>query len=485
MDHTPHRPAAAVSRRQLLRWAGAAGALATAPAGLVACLPARRAVGGPKPDPSLRSLGFVGQGETVVGQGGWCWFQAPRMAIDARGVLWAGTSQSDGGDANDGGVVVTSFDLARRQPVDRHTLVVTRQDDHTSPSVLVVDGTVQAGWGPHARSPDLSVARLTADGSVSATRIRRPGAIQAPGHGVAYASAHVVAGVRWLLYRGEQYSWNLLTSPDGVAWTSRGLVVQPPAPGQRPYLHAASDGSRLHLLVTDGNPGEWSGTSTWAGTVDADLSIRDSSGVRRGAVGSGAPPPSALTRVTTGIGAGTGAPTPTDVDHWSCDLAFVDNQPTGVVSRRDAWPDGSAAVGSFRHQFLWVRRLSTGWRVEPLCWAGGELYPNQPDYTGLGAQDPTTCTRVVVSTNVDPVTGEPLVSATDGEVHRELFQGDRSPAGTWGWTALTRDSAVDNLRPVIAAAGAWKVLGWMRGSYRTWQDFDTKLVVRVAGPPPA
>ena len=94
--------------------------------------------------------------------------------------------------------------------------------------------------------------------------------------------------------------------------------------------------------------------------------------------------------------------------------------------------------------------------------------------------DPSNPTRVVISTNVHPSTADPLVSATDGLVHWELFQGDRTGEGEWSWTPLTVDSVEDNIRPVIASGGAAKALAWMRGRYWTWTAFNTRIVVRRA-----
>jgi len=114
---------------------------------------------------------------------------------------------------------------------------------------------------------------------------------------------------------------------------------------------------------------------------------------------------------------------------------------------------------------------------------GGELFGVQPDYAGLGSQDPSNPQRVVVSTNVHPVTGEPLVSAADAKVHFELFEGYRVAEGQWTWTALTSNSVEDNLRPVIVAGGTSKALAWMRGRYWSWTAFNTRLVVRQAAAP--
>jgi hypothetical protein len=291
---------------------------------------------------------------------------------------------------------------------------------------------------------------------------------------------HVVDGHRWLLYRGEQFSWNLLTSPDGRSWTARGLVVAPGTAGDRPYLQAASDGKRLHVVITDGNPTEYRGTSAYAGTIEADFTIRRFGGASIGSVGAAAPTPKAFTRLAVGV---RGASEALDTDMWLSDLCVVDGRPTGILVRRDPWPPGSQAVGAYRHRYYWIRQRSTGWLVEPLCLGGGEICASQPDYAALVAQDPSEPKRVVAATNVHPVTGVPLVSDADGRVHFELFEGIRTGEGQWSWTAITQHSSEDNVRPVIVAGGAHKALAWMRGRYWSWTDADTRIVVRPAGAP--
>lgn len=463
-----------LSRRRVLRGLGVAGAAVAVPGLLSACKPTPPPLA---PDPSVRGLGFVGGPELEVGQGGWCWFQSPRASFGPGGVLWLGTTVANTFTDADGDVVVTSVDTGAMALRSRLVVGHERPDDHTSPSVVVLGDRVQVAWGPHRLADHLDIGQLTFDGALDLQRVHRPNSVRIPGRGTSYASVHVVGGQRWLLYRGEGFTWNLLTSPDGTTWTGRGAVVLPALGGQRPYLSAASDGSRLHLVVSDGNPTEAPGCSVSAASIDASYVVRNSAGATIGTVGSGAPTTADCTRLVTGVAAASDAG---DTDAWTCDLRIVDNRPTGILSVREPWPEGSDAVGAFRHRYVWIRQRPSGWLVQDLCWAGGELYGAQPDYTGLASQDPSDPRRVVVSTNVDPVAGTPLVSASDGLVHWELFEGYLQQSGAWTWTPLTSDSTEDNLRPVIAAGGTGKALAWMRGRYWSWTAFDTRIVVRRA-----
>jgi hypothetical protein len=118
--------------------------------------------------------------------------------------------------------------------------------------------------------------------------------------------------------------------------------------------------------------------------------------------------------------------------------------------------------------------------VEPLGYAGRELYLGQPDYCGLGVIDPNDPARVVVSTDVHPATAIPLRSRVDGRVHHELFEGRRRSAGHWVWKALTHDSVEDNIRPILVTGHGRSALLWMRGMYRSWSTYTTQVVARIA-----
>lgn len=111
--------------------------------------------------------------------------------------------------------------------------------------------------------------------------------------------------------------------------------------------------------------------------------------------------------------------------------------------------------------------------------AGRRLYAGEDDYTGLAAIDPSDTGVVVISTDADPVTGEPLISEADGVRHYELFLGTTPDSGrSWSWRPLTADSTRDNLRPVFAG-GERRVLVWLRGEYRSYTDYDQDVMMLV------
>ncbi|HEX4982975.1 MAG TPA: hypothetical protein VFV63_14810, partial [Ilumatobacteraceae bacterium] len=100
------------------------------------------------------------------------------------------------------------------------------------------------------------------------------------------------------------------------------------------------------------------------------------------------------------------------------------------------------------------------------------------DYTGLVALDPRDPNRLVISTDAHPVTGRPLISGRDGHRHYELFEGVTVDDGaSWSWTAVTADSTVDNIRPIIPPGEAeYAALLWLRGTYISYREYDLDVV---------
>jgi hypothetical protein len=115
---------------------------------------------------------------------------------------------------------------------------------------------------------------------------------------------------------------------------------------------------------------------------------------------------------------------------------------------------GTGGKGGLDIRFHSARWDGTAWRAHEMAYAGSRLYADEADYTGLAVLDRRHPGVVYLSTDADPVSGRPLISAADSHRHHELFRGTTADGGrTWRWEALTANSTVDNLRPVVPAWG--------------------------------
>jgi hypothetical protein len=129
----------------------------------------------------------------------------------------------------------------------------------------------------------------------------------------------------------------------------------------------------------------------------------------------------------------------------------------------------------------------TAWQTHEMAYAGTRLYPGEDDYTGLASLDRRNPNVVYISTDADPSTGKPLISAADKRRHHELFRGTTSDSGkTWRWEPITANSTMDNLRPVVPQwDDARTAVVWMRGTYRSNRGEWTTAVAATILPPGA
>jgi hypothetical protein len=113
------------------------------------------------------------------------------------------------------------------------------------------------------------------------------------------------------------------------------------------------------------------------------------------------------------------------------------------------------------------------WQDHEIAYAGTRLYQGEDDYTGLACIDPNDCGTVYVSSDVDIHDGRPNTSG-----HYEIYRGRTEDLGrSWTWMAVTSDSEVDNLRPIVPRSdGRHSVLLWLRGTYTAYTDYDLDVV---------
>ena len=397
--------------------------------------------------------------------GAWSWFEDERAVVDpVRGTLVVSSvadASGTGGMTRDGNVEVVTLDLAtgdtRRTVLHAHL----QDDDHNSAALYVRrDGGYIAMYAKHAAE------------TLTRWRVANPansaewGPERALDHGVAVTYSNVYPGRDGRLYafvRTTDLDPHLLVSDDeGVIWRPGGRLLDGPG---RPYVRYAADRTgRIHILATEQHPHAVP-TSVYHGIVDDGRLLRsDGTVIDPDLSDDVAVRPEHLTKLFPASG---------EERAWTVDLQ-VDGQgrPYAVASVH-----GAEAGNDY--WYSWFDGAT--WRSHFLAPAGSALYRGQSFYTGLVALDPGDPGRVVVSTDVHPETGVPLISAADGQQHHELFEGITPDEGaTWRWTAITADSTADNLRPIIPIwDGDQRALLWLRGVYTKYTDYDLDVVAIV------
>lgn len=137
-----------------------------------------------------------------------------------------------------------------------------------------------------------------------------------------------------------------------------------------------------------------------------------------------------------------------------------------------------AGQGGKDHRYYYARWDGLAWQTHEICHGGSALYKDEEDFSGLAAVDPSTLNIIYVSTDANPISGEPLISQKDGLRHFEIYKGISGNHGkSWSWEAITKNSNTDNIRPIIPIwPGDRRVIMWMRGSYKHYTNYDTDIV---------
>lgn len=398
--------------------------------------------------------------------GAWSWFEDERAVVDpVTGTLVVSSvadASGTGGMTRDGNVEVAVHDIAagttRREVLHAHL----EDDDHNSAALyLRRDGRYVAMYSTHAA--DTRTRWRVSDPADRAGWSPE----RALDHGSAVTYSNVYPARDGRLYafvRTAGLDPHVLVSDDeGVTWRAGGQLLNGPG---RPYVRYAADHTgRIHILATEQHP-HAAPTSVYHGIIDEGRLLRSDGTVVDPDLSDDV---AARTERLTSVFAASGGERA-----WTVDLQ-VDAH---------GWPHAVFSVhGREAGNDYWYSWFDgAAWRTHFLAPAGSALYRGQPFYTGLVAIDPGDVGRVVISTDVHPETGVPLISGADGQQHHELFEGITTDGGaTWHWTTITADSTAHNLRPIIPIWDSdQRALLWLRGVYTKYTEYDLDVVAIIA-----
>lgn len=413
--------------------------------------------------------------------GGWCWFQDERALVVAGRLVFGSVAAGRFDPSRLGTAEATSVDLATGA-VTRSRLSATpleragRYDDHDTPAfVLRGDGRLLAVWAGHGYDNRILSRVSLRPGDASAWSDERV-FVPSPSSSVTYSNLFRLAaegGRIYDFYRGldNRFKPSLAWSDDeGESFKSGGVVIDVPAAFRhRPYVKYASDGqATVHLAYTEGHPRNFDNSLYHVYYRGGVLHRSDGTAIRP--LAEGLRDPVEGTRVFQGDPANVA---------WAIDLELdSDGRPFVAYSVQKDSAGLPQGQGGSDHRYRLARWTGRAWDDREIAYAGTRLYAGEDDYTGGIALVPGDPTRVFVSTDADPATGAPLVSAADGQRHWEIFRGISGDEGrSWRWQPVTRDSTADNLRPIVPRTDAREeLLLWLRGRYCSYTDYELEVV---------
>jgi hypothetical protein len=271
-----------------------------------------------------------------------------------------------------------------------------------------------------------------------------------------------------------------------VSWA--GQLLESAAQGYSAYPKYASNGvDRIYFTTTQTHPRDFnnsifSGYIQGGKTYDMLGSVVDANIFDNGtpAGGSGFVPD--VTNFTV-----VRAADPLGQGHnrlWTVDMNLdAGGDPMALFISR--WnPDGATSAGSttnpidHRLHFAHWNSSSNSWESYEVARMGNRLYRgtdvSEQDYTGNAALVPGDPTTIYVSTPFDPrdPTGGTFTTSY------EIYKGKTADGGqTWAWKAITENSLMDNLRPIVPDPhGGDPTVLWFRGTYTTAHAINAAVV---------
>jgi hypothetical protein len=416
--------------------------------------------------------------------GGWCWYEDERI-IAGRGKLIIGSVAAGiHNPERKGDIEVAVYDLKSgaksvhtlhrgKTPEERRRWL----DDHNSPAFVVrPDGRILAMYSQHGPEEKIYY-RITLRPHDPTAWGEEKIFVPSPATRVTYSNLHLLMnenggkGRIYDFFRGLDNSFkpSWAWSDDfGETWTAGSVFINVPTQYRhRPYVKYASNGrDTVHILYTEGHPRNYDNSVYHVFYRDGKLHRSDGTAIR--SLRDGLAKPEDGTLVFQGNA---------DNVAWTSDLHIDRNgHPYGAFSVQKGESATPQKEHGDDHRYGLARWDGKKWMVREIAHAGSRLYPGEDDYTGNIALDPHDPRTVYISTNADPVTGAPLVSAADQQRHWELYRGHTSDGERWRWTALTKNSAEDNIRPIVPIwEGGRRAVLWLRGKMTAYTNYRFEI----------
>jgi hypothetical protein len=429
-------------------------------------------------------------GDSVAGNlvqfnenGAWCWYQDPRLVVDQTTntlmVSSIGAAEGVGGETRSGDVDVVSYNLdtgSSHRMVLRHNFMP--QDDHNAAALIIrPDGRYLAMYARHNHE-NYSYWRISTRPHDAGDWTKEQAFDWTPYINEVDRTDHVTYSNLWYLTaekrlynfaRGINHDASIMISDNqGDTWSFGGKLLTEPKLGYvNGYTKYASNGTdRIDFITTDHHPRDFN-NNIYHGYVKGGK-LYDSFGkvIDDNIINSKGHSQTELTKIFSG-GSKVGGEAMSHA--WTMEIE-VDSagNPYAVIScRANDVPENSNYSD---HRFFYARFDGKQWKVYPLAKAGDRLWGDEQDYTGLAALDPSDPNVAYISTRINPRDGSMLAA-------HEIFKGTTSDSGqTWTWEAITQNSTIDNLRPLVVAWNGNTAVVWFRGTMIRSQHYDCAMV---------
>ncbi|MEC3906866.1 glycoside hydrolase family 88 protein [Tamlana sp. 2201CG12-4] len=403
---------------------------------------------------------------TFMKDGGWCWYQDPRAIISNGKLIISGLS------GQSGDVRLGVFDLKSEK--QDTTLILHKKfqkDDHNVPALYQrPDKSILAMWAKHGTE---KIHHYSISSPTDYSQWEKPKKYEHEydhKNGVTYMNLYQMKneGKLYNFFRsGLTFNPSFITSEDhGESWGNSTHFIANDIKGyQRPYArYCQVDENTVGVSYTDGHPRQYGNNLFYAEFKDNAFYNVDGTKIKDLANGP--------LRASEGQKIYTGSDTfeksiineSVPNSAWTCAMATDKNRKPHIGY--------SLYLNDSDHRYRIASWDGKEWHDREIAYAGKCLYKVESSYTGLLAFDPKNPSRVYISSDVDPSTGEDL-----GGVH-EIYEAEIGPDDdikTITWKAITTNSNYRNIRPIVVENEGYKVLLWLNGPWYDYMNYDADI----------
>ncbi len=404
---------------------------------------------------------------TFMEDGGWCWYQDPRVIISNGKLIISGLS------GQSGDVRLGIFDLKTEK--EDSTLVLHsnfQTDDHNVPALYRrPDGSILAMWAKHV-SEKIHYYNISEPNNYLEWGERKQFNHEYDSNtGVTYMNLYYMKNEDKLynFFRdGLNFNPTFMTSLDhGNTWGNRTHFISNDVEGfQRPYArYVQIDDNTVGLSYTDAHPRAFGNNLYYVEFSNNTFYNVDGSPIKT--LDDGPLRSSQAEKIYSGSHTKKKPLVNESVPNsaWTCAMA-KDAQNNPHIGY-------TLYLNDSDHRYRIASWDGTKWNDREIAYAGKCLYKIESSYTGLMAFDPEDPTNVYISSDVNPSTGEDL----NGK--HEIFYGKvtaTDDVSTIKWEAITSQSAHRNIRPIVVANEGYKVLLWLYGPWHHYEDYDANVI---------
>jgi len=405
--------------------------------------------------------------QTFMHNSGWCWYQDPRAIIHDGKVIIGGVEGN-----GDGAAAIGVYDLGKREILGRTVIHPSfDQDDHNTPAFYVrPDGRVLAVYARHHRDNVHRYRVSTSEDFLEWTDEMQFKHDYPEASNVTYMNLFPMSdeGKLYNFFRGIAFNPSFITSTDhGETWDEPTHFIQNEIDGrQRPYpVYAGNGEDTVHVSFTDAHPRQFGNSIYYAQFRGGQFYKADGTLIKSLQEGGALRPSEAEKVFQGGGGPGRGGQLSAEQAAWTAALQTdAQGRPhigyTYYLSNQD-------------NRFRLASWDGERWLDREVAHAGKCLYDREASYTGLIAMDPADPTHVVISTDVDPTTGQ------DNGGKHEIYRATVGPDDditTIQWQRVTDNPGQRDIRPIVLRDGDTRVTLWQSGRFTTFTDYDLDTV---------